>query len=81
MPATIIISVSDLPQPHSEMRRDLDLVRQLLPEVVKRPGLHWPLDWASFENIVETSDTEPPVSVGIEQQAMFAGPIRIAVLP
>jgi hypothetical protein len=37
--------------------------------------------WASFQNIVETSDPEPTVSVGIEQQTVLAGLIGIAVLP
>ena len=30
------------------------------------------LDWASLKDIVETSDSEPAISVGLEQQAMFA---------
>jgi hypothetical protein len=36
---------------------------------------------ASFQNIVESSDPEPTVSVGIEQQTVLAGLIGIAVLP
>src|ERR1017187_2120646 len=46
------------------------------------PGAPWrcQLDWASFQDIVETSDPEPTVSVGIEQQAMLAGRIGSAVL-
>jgi len=39
------------------------------------------LDLASFQDIVETSDPEPTVSIGIEQQTMLAGRIGIAVFP
>ena len=49
-------------------------------EIEKRVHNLVQLDWASFQDIVETSDTEPTVSVGIEQQAMLAGRIGSAVL-
>ena len=53
------------------------------PRAIKLwPGApcHCQLDWASFQDIVETSDPEPTISVGIEQQAMLAGRIGSAVL-
>src|ERR1700730_1630426 len=44
-------------------------------------GCHVSLDLASFQDIVETSDPEPTVSIGLEQHAMLTGRIGIAVFP
>jgi hypothetical protein len=44
-------------------------------------GCHVSLDLASFQDIVETSDPEPTVSIGLEQHAMLTRRIGIAVFP
>lgn len=58
----------------------VEQVRMIRDEIEKRVHNLVQLDWASLQDIVETSDPEPTVSVGIEQQAMLAGRIGSAVL-
>ena len=78
--------------PHfSRLLREVGLFYSRLPTLCKnRAEMGHPqspaqregrLDGATFQDIVKAADSEPSISIGLEQQAMLAGFISVAVIP